>query len=87
MNSPIIENKPCCCLDEDEYTCYYLRVKKRFGRKQAEKYLEDADDSTYCRCKCHADAYKAKGEDIISENFFDKEFMVKSEFERGGQRW
>ena len=30
------------------------------------------------------EAVKAKGEDIISENFFDKEFMVKSEFERGG---
>jgi hypothetical protein len=43
MNSPIVENKPCCCLDEDEYSCYYLRLKKRFGRKQAERYLEGAD--------------------------------------------
>ncbi len=71
-------NPKCVCLDKDEYSCYYLRLKK-VSKSRAEKWLELGDDTTYCYCKCHAEQYKGKISEDMVDVFFT-EWMKESRF-------
>ena len=70
--------KKCVCLDKDEYTCYYLRLRRK-SKSRAEKLLESGDDTTYCWCKCHAEQYKGKISEDMTHIFFT-EWMTESRF-------
>jgi len=72
-------NKKCVCLDEDEYSCYYLRLKKK-SKSKAEKLLETGDDTDYCWCKCHAEHYLKAGQLKDMADVFFTEWMTKSRF-------